>query len=423
MSTSLFRALLSALLMGLLPPAQAVTGVSPFGVNVRASGPSTVFLTFLALDPGEQPAEAFWCGELRPDLMAANPQLQQPVAVQASNPCVPGSIYGRLPAALDRARRSGNGPIANLTDIMSIPASVARRAYQDAQAGLHSAFFYVRRFTGPAGDRWVVVTCRMGGGGARTPLALVEARIAFDDDPRQSAVRIVERGQPLPPAHALLRYNGSGWLRGRWELVQPGDPEPGDDDRVSEATLPVEQRVRQRRWTLLQRFELLAPATGELRIPGPDPARLPPLPDGPYQLLLRLEAADDKESASAVGGGLNAVAGGAAGFGLPALRWHVGPAAGRTAAIGEAVLLPSPPDDPWTLAWLPAAGAALQRLQLRADREIAWTAYVAADAGRYRPPPWFVDARQGQALQWQVQALDAGGEPRSRTRWQPLAVR
>jgi hypothetical protein len=326
------RALLAALLAILLmPTAQAVIGVSPFGVNVRASGPSTVFLTFLALDPGEQPVEAFWCGELHPDLMAANPQLQQPVAVQTRNPCVPGSIYGRLPAALDRARRSGSGALANLTDIMSIPASVARRAYQDAQAGLHSAFFYVRRFAGPAGDRWVVVTCRMGAGGARTPLALVEVRLSFTDDPHQPLLRVFERDQPLPPSYALLRYNGSGWLRGRWELVQPGDPEPTDDDRVSEATLPVEQRSRQRRWTLLQRFELFVPPTGELRIPGPDPARLPALPDGPYQLLLRLEAADDKESASSVGGGLLATAGGAAGFALPALRWHVGAAAGPAA--------------------------------------------------------------------------------------------
>ena len=35
----------------------------------------------------------------------------------------------------------------------------------------------VRRFSGPSGDRFVVVTCRLGGGGARVPLALTDVRI------------------------------------------------------------------------------------------------------------------------------------------------------------------------------------------------------------------------------------------------------
>ena len=119
----------------MLPAASAVTSVHPFGVNVRATGATTVFLTFRGLDAGEVAQEAFWCGELQPALVAANPQLQAPFAVQASNPCVPGTVFGRLPLALDRAWPSSSAGNTNLTDIMAIPASVARRAWQDAQAG------------------------------------------------------------------------------------------------------------------------------------------------------------------------------------------------------------------------------------------------------------------------------------------------
>lgn len=41
-------------------PALAVSGVNPFGVNVRSNGPTTIFLTFQNLDAGETPVEAFW---------------------------------------------------------------------------------------------------------------------------------------------------------------------------------------------------------------------------------------------------------------------------------------------------------------------------------------------------------------------------
>jgi hypothetical protein len=232
-------------------PAAAVTGVNPFGVNVRSNGPTTIFLTFQNLDPGETAVEAFWCGELLPAITAGNANLQLPFAVQAIDPCEPASVYGRLPLRLDRARTSTSGAFANLTDIMSIPASVARRALQDAQAGLNSAFFYVRRFSGPAGDRYVIVTCRMAGGGARVALALLNVDLRFAGERGTASIAAVHRGEPPPPFAARLQYNGSGTLKGRWEVVMPGDAEPTVDDLLTEATLPVEQRPLQRRYTLI----------------------------------------------------------------------------------------------------------------------------------------------------------------------------
>ena len=61
-----------------------------------------------------------------------------------------------------------------------IPESVVRRAVQEGIEGKNSDFFYVRHFTGGStGDKWVVVTCRLGAGGARTPLSLIDVKIVF----------------------------------------------------------------------------------------------------------------------------------------------------------------------------------------------------------------------------------------------------
>ncbi len=409
-------------------PVAAVTGVNPFGVNVRSAGPTTVFLSFQDLDPGETAVEAFWCGELQPALMAANPALQLPVPVQNANPCLPGTVYGRLPLALDRSRPSTSGALANLTDIMTIPASVARRAYQDARAGLNSAFFYVRRFSGPAGDRYVVVTCRMAGGGARVPLALMDVRLGFQADGVRPTVLLLARGEMPPPVAARILYNGNGALRGRWEVVRPGDPEPTDDDLLTEATLPPELRAGQRRWTLVQRFEAVLPPTGDLTLPGPDPARLPVDADGAYKLLLRIEASDDKEATSNTGGGRLALAGGVAGFPMPVLRYVVGASIGAVGA-GPVLLLPADAaevEGAPAFAWADPPAAALLRLEVQADADgrpaEVLSAFVRPGTGRYDAPPWFTDAQRGRTLRWRVVALDLEGRAVGASAWRALAL-
>ena len=123
------------LLLLSLPCFAQTIAVNPKGVNVNSQGATTVFLTFGNLrDYG--PAEATWCG----DLISAAPD--------QGLRCNPASIYGLLPSRYDRSRRSGNGAY---TDIMSIPPSVARRAYQAAVNGEDSRFFYVRRFVSTTG--------------------------------------------------------------------------------------------------------------------------------------------------------------------------------------------------------------------------------------------------------------------------------
>ena len=139
-----------------------------------------------------------------------------PAAPDIGFKCNPATIFGCLPARSDFSARSGN---QGFTDIMSIPASVSRRAYQAAQDGAASSFFYVRRFINPSGgpDEFVPVTCRMSGGGARTPFALTDVKLSFESD---KPILLVKPGERIPRVKAEISYNGTGRLNA-WEIVSP----------------------------------------------------------------------------------------------------------------------------------------------------------------------------------------------------------
>ena len=166
-----------------------------------------------------------------------------------------------------------------------------------------------------------------------------------------------------------------------------------------------------------------------MTIPGPDPARLPVDADGPYKLLLRIEASDDKEATSKTGGGRLAVAGGAAGFPMSVLRHVVGGSAGGTGQ-GPTLLSPAPGaqvQGALDFACIDPAGATLMRLEVQAQADGRMgemlSALVAPGTGRYGAPPWFMDASRGQALRWRVQAIDAQGHERGASEWRALQLR
>lgn len=394
--------------------AYALSSVDPNGVNINATGATTVFLTFR--DTGsERPAGAFWCGEIN---VPAN-------TVTATNPCIPGTLFGNLPVRDDLGRASGTSGQSNFTDIMTIPASVSRRAYQDAQRGNVSSFFYVRHFinTTTGASSFIAVTCRLAGGGARVPLALTDVRIAFDIDKGDSPVYLLETGAQAPAVEARIHYNGSGRLTGRWEVVRPGDSPPRVEDMVPAASLPVELRARQQRYTELSRVEIFLPPTGEAAIAGPDPELIPTDIPGSYWLLLRIEATDDKEGNSNTNAGV-ANSGGVAGFPLPPLRYYVGrgDAAG---AIERPVLLEPLPDSvaaagPLRFTWEEALGVAAYRLEVRQDEEDVLSAIVPAGASQYSAPPWL--AQPGQIFQWRLLALDRKGQAMSASEWSVFSV-
>lgn len=406
-------------------PASAVITVNPNGVNVRASGPTTVFLTFQGLDPNERAVEAFWCGAVQPGVVGGN--------VTTFNPCLPGTLYGSLPLRHDLSRVSQSGNLANLTDIMTIPATVARRAYQDAAGGLASDFFYVRRFTGGiGGDKFVVVTCRMSAAGARTPLALLDVRLAFATERGETPVLAVARETPLPKFGATILYNGTGELRGRWEIVLPGDIAPVEQDLLTEGTLPVERRVLQRRYTLIERFSTFLLPEGRAFIAGPDPARIATSVEGPYQILLRIEATDDKEGQSALGNGPVAVSGGVAGFPLPVLRFYVG------SSDAIAALATRPPtrielmlpieggrvgaDTSTVFSWVDIAGVELYRLDVESAGDVVLSALVRPGISNYAAPPWLGE-KLSEGTRWRVVGLNGAGATTGESPWRALRVK
>jgi len=402
-------------------PAAAQVRVNPTGVNVNTQGSTTVFLTYGGV-AGYEPVEALWCGEL----VSAAPA--------TGLRCDPATIFGSLPIRFNLASTSGQGA---LTDIMSIPASVTRRAYQAAADGKGSAFYYVRRFVSRSGgaEQYVAVTCRLSGGGARVPLALTDVQLEVAGDLPLLTVR---QGSEMPSFEARIAYTGTGRLVGRWEIVLPGEELPTAEDLLTEATLPQERRGTQRRYTQLGRFNVFLAPTGRVVLPGPEPERLPSAVDGVYHILLRVEASPDKEGDSnlgAVGAGAGVVtSGGVAGFPMPMLRYVVGsgdvvPIATALAREDVALILPRAKaqvarDSSFTFTWAASLQAALYRLELESASGVAlYSALVAAPVASYRTPP-FLAERVGEAtaLRWRVIATDADGREVGRSTWRTIAL-
>lgn len=395
--------------------------VNPTGVNVNTQGATTVFLTYGGL-VGYDPVEATWCGEL----VSARPA----VGLR----CDGSTIFGSLPLRYDRSTTSGTSAF---TDVMTIPPSVTRRAYQAAASGKGSAFFYVRRFVSRTGgpDQYVAVTCRLAGGGARTPLSFTDVRLVPVGD---APVVHVGQGESPGQVEARLSYTGTGRLAGRWEVVLPGEELPTTNDLLTEASLPLEDRGQQRRYTQLGRFNVfLAPGAGPYVLAGPDPSRLPTILEGTYYLLLRIEASGDKEgdtNLAAVGAGSGVLpAGGVAGFPMPVLRYVVGSGGGASSPgerqRGRVELLSPAIDDvlPYgaaTFSWAAAAIATHYRLDVATDTGVVYAALVAAPIATYRMPSFVLQrlAAGGTRLRWRVTVLGPGGASVGRSGWRAIRV-
>lgn len=405
----------------LLGPATAAgqIRVHPPGVNVNAHGATTVFLTFGGLRADQTPVEAFWCGELIP---APSPA----VGLQ----CDPTSLFGQLPIRFDRSRLQGSA----FNDVMSIPPSVARRAYQAAVEGQVSSFFYVRRFTSSTGgpDEYVAVTCRLSSGGARTPFALTAVEVDFEVE---TPVLFLRPGERPPPFAATVSYNGTGRLLGRWEIVLPGEEPPEGRDLLTEATLPPEERGTQRRFTQIERFNHYLPPSGRFTLRGPSPARLPTEAEGAYIILLRIEASDDKEAESsraAAGAGEGLVrSGGIAGFPMPTLRYYVSRGGGselaERQATGELGLLEPAdqavigPGGAVAFRWRADPQAAYYRLEVVDSSGVqALGAVLPAGTLEYHSPPWLAERVGSGSARWRIVVTGKGGAVLRHTAWRRL---
>jgi hypothetical protein len=388
--------------------------VNPTGVNVNGQNPTVVFLTFGPIPANYVPAEAIWCGEL----------------VQATLPalglqCRPDTVFGSLPARHNLSQSSGN---LGLTDIMSIPASVARRAYLAALNGDAAGFFYVRHFVSTNGqpDQFVNVICRLTNGGARVPFALTEVQYLTDS---KEPVLFLKSGEKLPAIRSEIKYNGTGRLKGRWEIVQPGEELPVNNDLLTEGTLPIEDRATQKRYTQLERFDHFLPPTGSFTLKLENPENFSLTTEGQYLLLLRIEATDDKESDSnlqTIGVGDAVVHSGAvAGFPMPVLKFIVAgkdqPGWQQTALLYPNETTTLSRNQPLIFSWRELPNAVIYRLEIleNSDQPI-FSAILPNTQSIYRAPSWFFERWGGKNLGWRVTALDEQGNAVKQTNPQQI---
>jgi hypothetical protein len=374
-----------------LSAASQVT-VSPDNLTAYSQGATSSYLTFSNV-VDLRPAEATWCG----DLIPAGPDI--------GSRCDPTSIFGVLPGRYDQS--SLNGP--RYTDIMSITPTVARRAYTDAVQGNDSRFFYVKHFVSTNGgpDQFVPVTIRLSGNGAGVPFSLTGVKLQWQQG--EKVVPFIRPDDKLPRITAEIRYTGTGRLKGRWELVRPGDELPEARDLLSEATLPVEERGRQRRYALLNRFDVNLPPGGTYSLPGPENWRIDKSIEGMYLLLFRVEAGDALNSTSGIGN-RGITTGGVAGFSMPTLRYYIGNSSNTSiqqiAGTGDELVFKAPPI---VLRWPAVADARLYRIDIEDQEKNVFTAMVLPPGVQYQVPSFIRELASAKPLVWKVTAIgDAG---------------
>ncbi|MCY7375910.1 MAG: hypothetical protein LH472_08040 [Pyrinomonadaceae bacterium] len=371
--------------------------VSPDNIAAYSQGATSAYLTFGNV-VDLRPAEATWCGEI------------VPAAPDIGFRCDTTTVFGVLPARYDQSRLNGS----RYTDIMSITPTVARRAYTEAVQGNDSRFFYVKHFVGTNGnpDQFVPVTIRLSGNGAGVPFSLTAVKLNWQNG--EKVVPFIKPTEKLPKITAEIRYTGTGRLKGRWELVKPGEDLPERRDLLSEAALPVEERGTQKRYALLNRFSVNLPPGGKYVLPGPENWRIDKTVEGMYLLLFRVEASDAPNSASNTGAD-TIPTGAVAGFPMPTLRYYIGNSSGTGIRQITKTNLTADEFDasqlPIILRWKDVEGAKLFRLEMRdeADRRV-FSAIIPSPTRQYQLPSFVRELAAAKALKWQFVAVDAAGK-------------
>ncbi len=394
------------------PGGGSLTRVSPALADVASTGTSSVAILYtfsganaLVVGRGGQ-----FCSSL---LTGAGGGAYPPNGVVAdSNPCA-------APLGFSSSMVNYNPNSSQASENLNIPQSIAQQAYQAARTSGNSIFYFVREVTS---GKYAVVQLRLSGGStANAPLALSEVKLAFR--PGNQPIAFIQRGQPVPRFGAQLRYRGTGLLRARWELVQPGDSLPSNRDLSTEASLSPQDRARQQRYKLIQAFQIYLQPIGSVFIPGPDPKLLPGDIDGQYQILLRIEVTDALQADAS---------GGSAPFVLPVLRYFVGVAGTpSTSPSGDitpiTLLAPAAFTDTGTGAvnfqWMPIERAQFYRLEIEENGNLVFAARVRAGgegSNTYQAPPMLRQQATGIRTRWRLMALDAQGRAVGQSEWRGL---
>lgn len=375
--------------------------VSPSSVTAYSQGATSVYLTFSNVI-NLTPVESVWCGSI----ISAAPSI--------GFKCDPTTIFGSLPARYNQAKLINN----RYTDIMSITPTVARRAYADAVKGNNSQFYYVRHFISTVGglDEYVPVTIRLSGNGAGVPFSLTAVKLQWQDGVK--VVPFIKPDEELPKITAEIKYTGTGRLVGRWEIVKPGEELPERRDLLSEAALPPEERGTQKRYTLLNRFNINLPPGGKYTIPGPENWRIDKTIEGMYILLFRVEVSEASNSASNTSGGV--ISNGAvAGFPMPTLRYYVGNSSNANVNQITNVAIEGETDEiaPIILTWKPVAETKIYRLEIEdEDGKKVFSAIVLPTSRTYQLPSFIQALTTSKQLKWSVSAIGEGGKELEKTK-------
>lgn len=362
--------------------------VSPNNVTAYSQGATSVNLTFSNV-VNLTPVESVWCGAI----ISAAPNI--------GFKCDPATIFGTLPARYNQSVLNNN----RYTDIMSITPTVARRAYTDAVNGNNSQFYYVRHFVSTVGglDEYVPVTIRLSGNGAGVPFSLTAVKLQWQDGIK--VVPFIKPDEALPKITAEIRYTGTGRLKGRWEIVKPGEALPERRDLLSEAALTPEERGTQKRYTLLSRFNVNLPPGGRYTLPGPENWRIDKSIEGMYVLLFRVEASDASDS------GEN---GAVAGFSMPVLRYYVGNSSNADVNQVTNIAIGGDIEDeksPIILTWKAVENTKLYRLEIEDEEgKKVFSAVVLPTSRAYQLPSFIQNLTASKQLKWKVSAIGEGGK-------------
>lgn len=374
--------------------------VSPTLADVASTGNSSVAIRY-TLAAADTPLGGQFCTSL----IGAYP----PNGVSNGNPCA--ASLGYTNSVVSYAPNS-----LQANENLNIPQSVARQAYQAAQASGNSIFYFVRQF---ASGKYGVVQLRLSGNAANAPLTLTEVKLAFR--PSNQPIAQVQHGQAVPRFGAQIRYRGAGLLRARWEIVAPGDRLPSSLDLSTEASLSPNDRALQQRYPLLQAFQIYLQPNGTANIPGPDPKLLPSDLDGQYQILLRIEATDALQPLDGTG---QLASASSAPFVLPVLRYLVGmagkPATSGSQSITPIALLASTAAH---FQWQPIAGVQFYRLEIEENGSLIFAARVREQNGdaSYTLPPFVLSASDKPPVRWRVVGLAEGGQLVGKSDWREIS--
>lgn len=419
--------------------ATAVVSVTPNTVTVSSTGVNRALLVFNGT-LGQQAVDAFWCGQI-----SAPPNTPLPF-----DPCVPGTLFGSLPRDLAVVTTFNNGLNSFTSDVMTMPASVARRAYQAASSGQQSTFFYVRRFVNGVGiSEYIAVTLRLSAGFAGAEFSLKTIKLKFAGKGPSKGIYTFARDDKLPAFGARILYNGSGRIRGRWEVIKVGNARELSQQLLRSTGPNQVVQILQTRFTEIGRFDTFLPPTGSFYLPGPDASKLPKNVIGDYIVVLLIEGGPATFNALAaslatfacVPPGVMLPPGspplpdctslGAFAQFIPVLRYYIGDDSARVPAergsnipmtlhgpVADSVL---PEGMPLRFSWLSVANVRFYRLEIWDQKEELLSAIIDGDNQGYFAPSWLKTRATGD-LRWRVSALDANGVLLAQSEWRNLRI-